>query len=231
MKKHLITLFILLLCSLHLIAQTVQVTGRVMSSVDETALPGVNVIEKGTVNGTISDMDGNFTITVAGPDAVLTLSFIGYTTQEVPVGNQTQITVTLEEDVLRLDEVIVTGYGVQRKSDLTAAIASVSTDDLPQSASLSINNMLQGRVAGVTITPINGNPGAGVSVNIRGVSTINNSQPLYVIDGVHIRNSPGTSQNVLSMINPNDIERIEIMKDAASTAIYGLHYYQKRKSG
>jgi hypothetical protein len=210
MKKHLIILIVLLLCSLQLFAQPVQVTGTVTSG-DDTGLPGVNVIEKGTTNGVTTNVDGNFTISVTGSESVLTLSYIGYVTQEITVGNQTTLDITMEEDYLRLDEVVVTGYGVSRKSDLTAAISSVSTDDLPPSASLSINNMLQGRVAGVDITAINGMPGAGVSIKIRGVSTINNSEPLYIIDGVFIRNDPNREHNALSMLNPNDIERIEIL--------------------
>jgi len=129
MKKFLITLFTLFLCSLHLIAQQVQVTGKV-TSVDDTPLIGVNVIEKGTTNGAVTNLTGNFTINVTSPDAVLTFSYLGFVTQEVTVGNQTILELTMEEDYLRLDEVVVTGYGVSRKSDLTAAISSVSTEAL-----------------------------------------------------------------------------------------------------
>jgi TonB-dependent starch-binding outer membrane protein SusC len=198
-----------------------QVRGQVTDANTKEPLPGVNVYVKGTTTGTVTDLDGNFTINVPDDQTVLVFSYIGFHTEELIVGDQTNVNIELVPDFARLDEVVVVGYGSVRKSDLTSAISSVSMSDLPPTASLSVNNMLQGRVPGVEITPINGMPGSGVSVKIRGVSTMNNSEPLYVIDGVHIRNSLGTNSNIFSMINPNDIERIEILKDAASTAIYG----------
>ena len=200
--------------------QGITITGKVTDA-DNNPLPGVNIVVEGTTTGAVTDLDGNYTISVPGEDATLVFSFVGYLTEQIAVNGQTEINVSLAEDIQSLDEVIVIGYGTQKKSDLTAAIASIDAEDLPRSASMSINNMIQGRVPGVEIVPVNGMPGAGVSIKVRGVSTINNSEPLYVIDGVQIRNSPGSSSNTLSMINPNDIERIEILKDAASTAIYG----------
>ncbi len=198
------------------------ITGTVLDGNGEP-VPGVSVVVKGTTAGTITNNDGNYTLSVPAGADVLVFSFVGMKTREIPIDSQSVIDVSMETETIGVDEVVVVGYGTQKKSDLTASIASVNAEDLPESASLSINNMIQGRVAGVDIVSSSGMPGAGVSIKIRGVSSINNSEPLYVIDGVQFFNSGGESFNIMSMINPQDIESIEILKDASAAAIYGAN--------
>ena len=192
-------------------------------------LPGATVLEKGTTNGTTTDISGKFQLS-ASEDAVLIVSFVGYETQEILVNNRSVIDIELNLDSEQLEEVVVVGYGKQDKRDLTGAVASVKEDDLKAFPITSAERGLQGRVAGVQVTSNSGQPGGGVTVRIRGVGTVNNNSPLYVIDGVPIFSNPqasngslrpGELQNPLSMINPNDIESIEILKDASATAIYG----------
>ncbi|BBE16328.1 TonB family protein [Aquipluma nitroreducens] len=202
--------------------QQKSISGKVTDS-SGASLPGVSVVVKGTTNGTITDSNGIYSISKIPENATLQFSFVGMSLQEVKVEAQTTINIVLQEETIGVDEVVVVGYGAQKKSDLTASISSLNTKDLPRSASLSVNNMIQGRVAGVDITSASGMPGAGVSIKIRGVSTINNSEPLYVIDGVQFTNGSGTNFNTLSMINPSDIEHIEILKDASAAAIYGAN--------
>ncbi|XCF05447.1 TonB-dependent receptor [Tamlana crocina] len=192
-------------------AQTV--SGTVVA--DGQPLPGAAVIIKGTSKGTTTDFDGNFTIE-AGPQAVLSISYVGYSTKEVTVGNQTQINVTLVEDN-KLDEVVVIGYGTQRKSDLTGSVSSVSSEDLTAVPVSRVDQALQGRASGVQVTQVNGAPGAGTVIRVRGGNSITGSnEPLWVIDGIVV----GTNFN-LNNINSNDIKSIEILKDASSIAIYG----------
>lgn len=198
------------------------ITGTVTDESGEP-VPGVSVVAKGTTVGTITDSDGEYSITVPENASTLVFSFVGMRTQEITIGNQTTIDVSMVTETIGVDEVVVVGYGTTKKSDLTASIASVDAEDLPESASLSINNMIQGRVPGVDVVSSSGMPGAGVSIKIRGVSSINNSEPLYVIDGVQFFNSGGESFNVMSMVNPQDIESIEILKDASAAAIYGAN--------
>jgi TonB-linked SusC/RagA family outer membrane protein len=192
-------------------------------------LPGVNIIVKGTTSGTTTDADGNFSLNAGGED-VIAISFIGYISQEIVVGNQTTFDVTLAEDVTTLNEVVVVGYGEQSRRDLTGAIASVNGNDIDEVPVPSLDAMMQGRAAGVQITTASGAPGAGVQVKIRGNTSINaGNDPLYVIDGVPIRNQsfgggitgPEGAPNPMSDINPNDIASIEILKDASAAAIYG----------
>ena len=215
-----------------------QVTGRVTDAAAGDGLPGVNVVIKGTRNGTVTDLDGNFRIAVPGPEAVLEFSFIGYITKEVTVGNQSTVNVALEPDVQQLEEVVVVGYGTQKKSDLTGAVASVSGDRLRNTVTANVDQALQGRVSGVQVTQNSGRPGAAVSIRVRGTSSISSSnEPLYVIDGVQIQGDgagtagfdwgggAGGQQNntasPLAALDPNDIESIEVLKDASATAIYG----------
>lgn len=188
--------------------QQKQVTGKIVDS-DGNALPGVNIIEKGTTNGAISDANGGFAMNVSSPNAVLAFSFIGFVTQEVTVGTQTSINITLHTLATALDEVVVVGYSTQVRKSLTGAISTVSAAELAESAATNPMTRLQGKVAGVTIMNQH-TPGEGSTIRIRGVTTINNSNPLYVVDGV-----PGGSYS------PNDVENITIMKDAAAQAIYG----------
>lgn len=174
---------------------------------------GATVMEKGTTNGIITDVDGNFTLNVS-PNRKLQVSYVGYQTQEITIGSNRTLRITLKEDSELLDEVVVVGYGTMKKSDLTGAISSVSTETLVRGGNANAIGALQGSVAGVSILKSNNKPGGGYDIKIRGVSSISGSSaPLVVIDGI-----PGAS---LDNINPDDIEKIDILKDASSTAIYG----------
>ncbi len=212
-----------LLFSFSVFAQDRTVTGKVTSAEDNEPLPFVNVSIKGTTQGTTTDTDGNYSIEVSGPDAVLSFSFLGFTTQERRVGNASIINIALEFDSRELDELVVVGYGMQRKVDITGSVASVTREDFNAGQVTTAEQLVTGKVAGVQITPNNGRPGAGARIRIRGGSSLNASNdPLIVIDGVPIDNSgtAGTS-NPLNFLNPNDIETFDILKDASATAIYG----------
>ncbi len=189
----------------------VEVTGKVTDESGQP-LPGANVLEKGTTNGTTSDVDGNFTLSVMGTNSVLVFSFIGYTTQEVPVGNRTTFSVQLAPDLRTLNEVVVVGYGTMKKSDLTGAVSSVKGEELTAYPAIDAVQSLQGRAAGVNITANNGAPGSTMKVRIRGGTSINaSSDPIFVVDGFVGGALPP----------PEDIESIEVLKDASATAIYG----------
>ncbi len=189
------------------------VTGVVTSSKDNQPIPGVNVIVRGTANGVTTDFDGNYTIMVL-PKDVLVFSYIGLRTQEIPVGNQTIINTVLEEDLASLDEVIVVGYGTQKKSDLTGAVADVEVNQLQSRAVTNISAGLSGLVSGVLVTQTSGGFAGNDTgtIRIRGIGTFNNSNPLVIVDGV---------QANINDIDPNDVESISVLKDAASAAIYG----------
>lgn len=213
--------------------QEIEVSGKVTDSQNQP-LPGVNVLVKGTGTGTITDFDGNFKLR-ADENAILVFSFVGYKALESPVNGRSTVNVSLEEDIASLEEIVVIGYGTVNKSDLTGAVSSLKADDLNPGANASIDQMMQGRAAGVQITQSSSEPGGGLSIRIRGASSINASnEPLYVIDGFPIDNSANLSsggaaqlstnespRNPLNALNPNDIESIEILKDASATAIYG----------
>jgi TonB-dependent starch-binding outer membrane protein SusC len=193
-------------------------------------LPGVNVLIKGTAQGTTTDSNGKFILAVPDNTAVLTFSFIGYANQEIVVGNKTEFAVVLEEDVQNLEEVVVVGYGTVKKSDLTGSVSSVKGDVFKDMPVLSVDQALQGRAAGVQVTQSSAAPGGGLSVRVRGAnSLISGSEPLYVLDGLPIypdNNAYGTggdrqAKNALAALNPNDIESIEVLKDASATSIYG----------
>ncbi|MEM0931312.1 MAG: TonB-dependent receptor [Bacteroidota bacterium] len=189
------------------------ITGTVSDS--DGPLAGASVVVKGTINGVSTDFDGNFSIE-ASPSDVLLISYIGYTPKEIPVGDQTQIDVNLEAGN-KLDEVVVIGYGTQRKSDLTGSVSSVSSEEITQIPTSRVDQVLQGRAAGVQVTQASGAPGAGTAIRVRGGNSITGSnEPLFVIDGIVV----GTNFN-LNNINPNDIQSLEILKDASSIAIYG----------
>lgn len=194
-----------------ILSDAITVSGRV---VDDTGspMPGVNVVVKGTTVGTTTDIDGRYSISVEDGNAVLVFSFIGYETQEVTVGSQSVINITLVTDIKTLSEVVVVGYGTQKRSSVTGAIASVSAKELSALPSVSVDQNLQGRAPGVIVTN-NGAPGSGPIVRIRGVSTINNANPLYVVDGVPV----GEGVN----IDPKDVQSLEVLKDASAAAIYG----------
>jgi len=195
--------------------QTITITGKVVEK-NGDPLPGVNVYEKeNPTHGVITSADGSYSISVTNPDAILEFSFVGFETQEIHVAGRTQINVTLVENAIALDEVVSVGYGTQKKSDLTGSVVSINTDQLTTKNVITLNEGLQGLAAGVQVSRTSGKPGASSNVVIRGVATINNStQPLYVVDGIMV----GTNADFL---NPNDIESIEILKDASATAIYG----------
>ena len=235
MKGKLFSCLILMFLSISMVAQKVPVSGTVS---DHTGpVIGASVIEKGTTNGTMTDNDGHFTLTVS-KGAVIEISSIGYKTQEITVGAQTNFTVTLSEDNEFLDEVVVVGYGSMKKSDLAGASVSMKESDLKGSIISSLDQSLQGRAAGVTAVTTSGAPGSSSSIRVRGQATINaNAEPLYVIDGVIVQGGGNTGADFglgdalgngkvstispLSTINPADIVSMEILKDASATAIYG----------
>ena len=208
------------------------VTGRVTAADDGSGIPGVNILEKGTSNGSVTDADGNFRITV-GSNATLVFSFVGYATQEVSVGGQSTLNVSLQSDVTSLSEVVVIGYGEVRVKDATGAVASVSSKDFNGGIIASPEQLIQGKTAGVQITQSTGAPGAGVQIRIRGTNSIrSNNNPLFVVDGVPLSGGTQPSSadvgygtiadtNPLNFLNPSDIESMSILKDASATAIYG----------
>lgn len=235
MKGKLFSCLVLMFLSISMMAQKVPVSGTV--SVQTGPVIGASVIEKGTTNGTMTDNDGHFTLTVS-KGAVIEISSIGYKTQEITVGAQTNFTVTLSEDNEFLDEVVVVGYGSMKKSDLAGASVSMKESDLKGSIISSLDQSLQGRAAGVTAVTTSGAPGSSSSIRVRGQATINaNAEPLYVIDGVIVQGGGNTGADFglgdalgngkvstispLSTINPADIVSMEILKDASATAIYG----------
>lgn len=209
------------------------VKGKV-SDENGDAIPGVSIILEGTNRGTSTNNEGLYSISVNGPKSVLVFSFVGYLSEKVTVGNRKEVNISLTTDAKVLEEVVVVGYGEVRKSDLTGAVTSVKVDEKMASQNVSMDKLLQGRAAGVDVISGNGAPGAAINVRIRGVGTLTgNSEPLYVVDGI-IMNSGGEvrqastngnysqeSQNGLTALNPQDIETIEILKDASATAIYG----------
>jgi TonB-dependent starch-binding outer membrane protein SusC len=221
-------------------AQRTLVKGTIVDATNNTALPGVNVVESGTSNGTVTDLNGDFTIEVAGPGSMLEFSYVGYLSETVDVGDKTQITVTLVEDIQKLDEVVVIGYGTQKKSDLTGSVSVVNTENLDKIASSDISKVLQGQTSGVQVFG-GGEPGAIQRVQIRGIGTFGNTEPLYVIDGVPVsgttnlnisgqsiqfeNNAPGYGSSApsggISDFNPADIESVQVLKDASAAAIYG----------
>ena len=204
-----------------LLAQDLDVRGTV-SGDDGSGIPGVSVTVQGSQRGTITKVDGSYSVT-APPTATLVFSFVGYVKQEIPVNNRRTIDVTLATDTKALEEVVVVGYGTQRKVETTGSIASVKADELTQLPVTNVAQGLQARVSGVQISQNSGAPGGNISVRIRGTNSINgSSEPLYVIDGIQISNGGGINDvSPLSTINPNDIESVEVLKDASASAIYG----------
>ncbi len=195
------------------IIQGVTITGKVTSTEDSEGLPGVNVIVKGTSNGTVTDIEGNYSLEVPGAEAILVFSSVGYTKQEVVVGSRSKIDLVLLVDLRALDEIVVIGYGTAEKKDVTGAISSVKGEDFKNIPVDGVDKALQGRIAGVQVVPNGGAPGASTSIRIRGAGTVNNSEPLYIVDGIPTSSIDG--------INPNNIESIEVLKDASASAIYG----------
>lgn len=231
MEKYLLSFLFLLSTLGNLWAQERTLSGKILSSEDNQPLPGVNIILKGTSVGTTTDIDGNYRLSVPTGDAILVFSVIGYTPQEIVVGTQTTIDLVMKVDVQQLQEVVVTGYGSQIKRELTGAITQVKGEGLRNFPAPTLDAMLQGRGAGIQVNQAGGAPGSPVRVMIRGTSSISaGSEPLWVVDGIPISNDVGgiggggrgaIPQNPLATINPNDIESVEVLKDAAATAIYG----------
>lgn len=205
----------------------VSVTGSVSDATGP--LPGVNVVVKGTTIGVSSDFDGNYSIEVPNSDDILVFTYIGYQKQEVAINGRSVVNIVMEEDAQSLSEVVVVGYGTQRKADLTGAVGSIAASDIVSKPITSPDQALAGTISGVNITNRSGDPGAPISVRIRGVGTPGVNDPLWVIDGVPIvqttnitvNTSSTTDSNPLAGLNSNDIESIDVLKDAASTAIYG----------
>lgn len=215
MKRQTKTLWIiplLLLGGFCLNAQ-VRVSGTVTSAADGEPLIGVNILVKNTTSGTITDFDGNFELEAPGANDTLVFSYIGYEPQEIVLGGRTRLDVAMEPARQLLEEVVVVGYGTQRKSDLTGAISSVKAEELQRIPGANLEQVLQGRVAGVQVTPVSGEPGAGAIIRIRGTGTLNDASPLYVVDGMLLDD--------ISFLNLNDVESVEVLKDASATAIYG----------
>lgn len=208
------------------IAQGQSISGRVADAEDGSGLPGVNVLLKGTTTGAVTDVDGNYKVSVPNSNAVLVFSFIGYQSQEITVGNQSVINVSLNLDVTELSEVVVVGYGTTIKQDLIGNIAIVSGEDIEMQPITTVEQAIQGRTAGVLITSQNGKLGQGMDIRVRGASSISASnQPLYVIDGIPVTTQSQSRSvadtNPMADINFNDIESLEILKDASAAAIYG----------
>ncbi len=223
MNRKLLIVVCALLFAVAAEAQKKTLTGKITSSDNGGVLPGVNIIEKGTQNGTISDANGAFTISVDG-NATLVFSFVGYLTQEINVQNRSTIDLALEPDLKTLSEIVVIGYGSQEKKDVTGSLATVGTHDFNKGVMASPQDLLIGKVAGVQVTTNNGAPGSGSTIRIRGNGSVNGSQdPLIVIDGFPVDNSNISGiANPLAALNPNDIETFTVLKDASATAIYGL---------
>lgn len=219
-------LFVCLPCLVS--AQRLNLSGRVTSQQEKDGMPGVSVLIKGTSQGAITDAEGRFSIEV-DPSSILVFSFIGHTTQEVAVNGQTQLSIVLEESASELSEVIVVGYSSVEKRNITGAIQTISGDKLKHIAASGFDQALQGQVAGVQVTQSSGTPGGGVSVRIRGSTSISaGNTPLYIIDGIPVetgalsaRSFGGQNDNALALINPNDIESYNILSDASAKALYG----------
>lgn len=214
MKKNLFFFLSLFMLSVYQVAygQQRMVSGTVYDSSNES-LPGVTVVVKGTMTGTVTDLDGNFQLNVPTEATTLLFSFVGYTTQEVSIVGKDKVEVTMQTSTQDIDEVVVVGYGTMRKSDLTGSVARVSGDDLQKVASPDAIQALQGKVSGVDISANSGEPGSGVRIRVRGVGSWSNSDPIYIIDGMAVGDA--------SSVDPSNIESIEILKDASATAIYG----------
>jgi len=217
-----------------IVQQDITITGVVMEKGDP--VPGVSVVIKGTLTGTATGADGKFSLVVPNANTVLVFSYVGYLTQEITVGSQRQITVELQEDATQLDEVVVIGYGTRSKRDVTTAISMIDSKAIDKSISMSAQHAMQGTMSGVQVSGNTGNPMARPTIRIRGTNTWGVSDPLYVIDGIAITEMGAGIEgqedarvrdirgpiNIMTMIDPNDIESISVLKDASAAAIYGV---------
>ncbi len=226
--KRILSILPLLLVAVLAIGQK-EVSGVITSAEDGQPVIGASILVKGTSTGTVTDIDGRYTLAVPGDDAVLVISYTGLKTLEITVGNRTRIDVVMESSIAFLDEIVVTGYGTQGRRVLTSAVSSVKAEDIQNLPSASVDQLVQGRAAGVQISANSGTPGGGMFVRVRGTTSITaSSDPLYVIDGIPVVSAPLESQgtggqrtNPLADLNPADIESVEVLKDASATAIYG----------
>ena len=185
-----------------------------ISQEDGSPLIGVNILVKGDIGtGTTSDFNGNYELVLNASDGILIFSYIGFAEVELEVGGRTVLDVVMQESGELLDEIVVVGYGVQRKSDLTGAVSTVKAKEITKIPTSSVSQALQGKVAGVQVTPVSGEPGASAIIRIRGVGTLNDASPLFVVDGMLLDD--------INFLNPNDVESVEVLKDASATAIYG----------
>jgi TonB-linked SusC/RagA family outer membrane protein len=221
-KFALLSFFLLFFLAANLYSQQRTVRGTVSSATDQLSLPGVTVSIKGTTIGTTTDINGDYEIQVSGSGVILVYSFVGMQSKEVTVGDQTVINVALQSDLVGLEEVVVVGYGTQRRDAVTGAVQIVTSDKIEQIPIASFDQILQGQSAGVNAVANTGRPGAAANVTIRGIGSINaGTQPLYVVDGVPLNASVAAYVNPISSINPNDIESVTVLKDASAAAIYG----------
>lgn len=233
MNKRILFWLLLMMCSLHVTAQT-QIKGRVIDGTLNEPLIGASIQVPGTTVGTVADLEGNFAFELPEGKFLIQVSMIGYKTQVVNVKGKTEVNVTLYEDAEVMEEVVVIGYGTMKKRDLSGSVSQIKSEDLKRGGSSDVAHGLQGKIAGVDVKQSDGSPGAGVSITVRGSNSFTtSSQPLFIVDGVPYgtdpNGTPGSDANSgnnqqtspLSMINPNDIEKIEVLKDASATAIYG----------
>ena len=220
-KKQFLYVLFLLLIPVWASAQVIAVKGTVKDNKGES-LVGVSILEAGTKNGTITDINGNYALKVS-KNAKLNVSYIGYVKKTVAVDGHAVLNIELEEESRSLSEVVVVGYGKMKRTDVTGSISTVNSDAISKSVVTSLDQVLQGRAAGVQVQQNSGEPGGGASVRIRGITSITgNNEPIYVIDGVIIDGNSGSSaSNPLATIDPADIVSMDILKDASATAIYG----------
>ena len=202
-------------------AQDQTITGAVTTS-KNIPLPGVSIIAKGTNNGVTTDFDGNYSIDVSSDIKILVFSYVGFSTTEIPLDGKTTINVTLQENTAELDEVVVIGYGTQRRENISGAISTVGTEAIEGRPVADFQSALQGQVAGLQITKNSGTPGGSANIRIRGTGSITGgSDPLYVVDGNIISTGIGGGGNPFATLNPADIESVNVLKDASAAAIYG----------
>jgi len=212
MRKLNLLLVFMLLTVMQVLAQRT-ITGTVTSMDDGAGIPGVSIMIKGTTQGTTTDIEGKYSLNVRKDATALIYSYVGMKKQELSITGSNIMNVTLESEAIDVEGVVVVGYGVMRKSDVTGSVGRVNVEDLKKVTTIDAAQALQGRVAGVNVISNSGNPGAGVKIRVRGIGTINNSDPLFVVDGFPMGD--------MSHIAPNDIESMEVLKDASATAIYG----------
>lgn len=212
MKTKFIATFFLLICGSVMFAQTRTVKGKVVDKANEPLI-GVAVNIKNTSQGSITDIEGNYSIQVNTENAVLVFSYIGYDKQEIRVGARNVIDVVMHEASIALDQVVVVGYGTSKRGDVTGSISSIDAAEIKKVPVVNVGQAMQGRMSGVQVTNNDGTPGAGAQILIRGVGSFGDNSPLYVVDGY-----PGAS---ISNLNPSDIQSIDVLKDASAAAIYG----------